>query len=209
MWSKISTRPVATVFKGGKASLMRATILNDSFTTWIAVSPTFPVFSWLTGTIVGGGGRSGVLQEPRTGWSICAGNWGTAYSENDWWSVRLSGTDDGWLVGERLRKILRNLSLNLFRGVWGFKDINDSPEGSRDSEKAEGWNIEGVNDHWRRLPFDWRKYSLHRFISCLSRLFEIVCGDRILQKKHAKFMTLFFSRRPEIVVISWTKMNQG
>ena len=129
MRSKISTSPVATVFRGGKMSLMRATIFNDSFTTCIAVSPTFPVIWWLTGTIMGGGGRSGVLQEPRMGCSTCAGNWGTAGSESDWWSVRLSGTgdwvnmDDGWLVGERLRKILRNLSI--FRGFWGFKDISN------------------------------------------------------------------------------------
>ena len=158
MWSKISTRPVATVFKGGKMSLMRATIFNDSFTTWIAVSPIFPVFWWLTGTMMGGGGRSGVLQEPRTGWSTC--NWGIAWLEGD--PVESSGTggwvsmDDGWLFGERLRKILRNLSL--FRGFWGFKDINASSEswlrGFREGCRMKSL---GVNDHWRRLVFDWRE----------------------------------------------------
>ena len=44
MRSNISTSPIATVFKGGKESLMRATIFNDSFTTWIAVSPILLAF---------------------------------------------------------------------------------------------------------------------------------------------------------------------
>ena len=144
MRSNISTSNPAVVFKGGKASVVRARIFIDSFTTWIAVSPIFPVFWSLTGTIMGGSERSGVLQESRTGWSTCGGNWGNwgkVCSESDWWSFRSSGTgdwvdmDDGWLDGERLRKILRILSL--FRGFWGFKDINDSPEGGYvDSEKA-------------------------------------------------------------------------
>ena len=145
MRSNISTSPAAVVFKGGKTSLARTTILNDSFTTWIAVSFILLVFWRLTGTIMDGSGRSGVLQESRASWSTCAGNWWTACSENDWWLFRFFSTGDwvdmgnGWLDGERLRKILRNLSLNLFRGVWASKDINDSPEeGYVDSEKATG-----------------------------------------------------------------------
>ena len=144
MRSNISTSNAAVVFKGGKASLVRATIFNDSFTTWITVSPIFPVFWWLTGTIVGGSGRSGVLQEGST----CADNWenwGMACSESNWWLFRSSGTDwvdmgNGWLDGKRLRKMLRILSL--FRGVWGFKDINESSEaglcGFREGNKVEG-----------------------------------------------------------------------
>lgn len=147
MRSKISTSPAAVVFKGGKASLMRATSFNDSFTTSIAVSPILPVFWWLTGTLMGAGGQSGLLREPRSarslfGWLTCAGDWETTESES--WSLGADGAR--WLDGERLRKILRNRSL--VRGFSGFNDMMEVGRGSQRKQSRSLIEYESLRMPW-------------------------------------------------------------